>query len=207
LPGGRRTLWVTKKGFRLHPSSFPGLTLTQVGHTLAGSSSSRRISRPMRGAATRRRQSRRSRSKQSSASTSCSISNAVSMATALPSSRRTVPLASRRSSSSTAGTDAWQPAATCFGRLPFGLRWSPGRHGWTSSVRGAAPAGRSTCERSTGTRWPRLARCCLARSAPGVRARRRCRSCSACTLCRQTIASASLYEDLQPAESTHSDRP
>src|ERR1700733_6729156 len=30
LPGGRRTLWVTKKGFRLHPSSFPGLTLTQA---------------------------------------------------------------------------------------------------------------------------------------------------------------------------------
>jgi putative ABC transport system substrate-binding protein len=36
LPGGRRTLWVTKKGFRLHPSSFPGLTLTQAGRILAG---------------------------------------------------------------------------------------------------------------------------------------------------------------------------
>ena len=31
LPGGRRTLWVTMKGFRSHPSSFPGLTLTQAG--------------------------------------------------------------------------------------------------------------------------------------------------------------------------------
>ena len=31
LPGGRRTLWVALKGFRSHPSSFPGLTLTQVG--------------------------------------------------------------------------------------------------------------------------------------------------------------------------------
>ena len=36
LPGGRRTLWVTKKGFRLHPSSFPGLTLTQAGRMSAG---------------------------------------------------------------------------------------------------------------------------------------------------------------------------
>jgi len=31
LPGGSRTLWVALKGFRLHPSSFPGLCLTQVG--------------------------------------------------------------------------------------------------------------------------------------------------------------------------------
>ena len=31
LPGGRRTLWVALKGFRSHPSSFPGLTLTQAG--------------------------------------------------------------------------------------------------------------------------------------------------------------------------------
>jgi hypothetical protein len=28
LPGGGRTRWVTMKGFRLHPSPFPGLTLT-----------------------------------------------------------------------------------------------------------------------------------------------------------------------------------
>ena len=53
LPGGRRTLWVAKKGFRLHPSSFPGLTLTQVGPTRAGSSSSWPTSRPMPGAARR----------------------------------------------------------------------------------------------------------------------------------------------------------
>ena len=29
LPGGRQTLWITIKGFRSYPSSFPGLTLTQ----------------------------------------------------------------------------------------------------------------------------------------------------------------------------------
>src|SRR5271167_15955 len=29
LPGGRRTLWITSKGFRLHPFSFPGLLLSQ----------------------------------------------------------------------------------------------------------------------------------------------------------------------------------
>jgi hypothetical protein len=31
LPGGSRTLWSAMKGFRLHPSSFPGLCLTQIG--------------------------------------------------------------------------------------------------------------------------------------------------------------------------------
>ena len=31
LPGGSRTLWSAMKGFRLHPSSFPGLRLTQTG--------------------------------------------------------------------------------------------------------------------------------------------------------------------------------
>jgi hypothetical protein len=30
LPGGCRTLWIASKGFRLHPSSFPGLLLTQA---------------------------------------------------------------------------------------------------------------------------------------------------------------------------------
>ena len=35
LPGGSRTLWVALKGFRLHPSSFPGLCLTQAGPTLS----------------------------------------------------------------------------------------------------------------------------------------------------------------------------
>jgi len=30
LPGGGRTLWIASKGFRLHPSSFPGLFLTQA---------------------------------------------------------------------------------------------------------------------------------------------------------------------------------
>jgi hypothetical protein len=29
LPGGSRTLWIASKGFRLHPSSFPGLRLSQ----------------------------------------------------------------------------------------------------------------------------------------------------------------------------------
>ena len=38
LPGGGRTLWIASKGFRLHPSSFPGLFLTQVGFTLMGAS-------------------------------------------------------------------------------------------------------------------------------------------------------------------------
>jgi hypothetical protein len=33
LPGGSRTLWNAMKGFRLHPSSFPGLVLTQAGIT------------------------------------------------------------------------------------------------------------------------------------------------------------------------------
>jgi hypothetical protein len=33
LPGGSRTLWNATKGFRLHPSSFPGLVLTQAGCT------------------------------------------------------------------------------------------------------------------------------------------------------------------------------
>ena len=35
LPGGGRTRWVTMKGFRLHPSPFPGLTLTlaRISHT------------------------------------------------------------------------------------------------------------------------------------------------------------------------------
>src|ERR1700733_7798540 len=77
---------------------------------------------------------------------------------------------------------------------------SPGRHGWMSSVRAAGRAGRSTCGPSTVIRWPRSVLWCLGCGAPGVPARRRCRSCSACTLCRQPIASASLYEDLQPAE-------
>src|SRR4051794_22075130 len=31
LPGGSRTLWSAMTGFRLHPSSFPGLCLTQIG--------------------------------------------------------------------------------------------------------------------------------------------------------------------------------
>ena len=53
-----------------------------VGRMPAGSSSSWRISLPMPGAARKRRRSRRSRSKRSSASTPCSISNAVSMAKA-----------------------------------------------------------------------------------------------------------------------------
>ena len=39
LMGGRRALWVTVKGFRLHPSSFPGLTLTEVGRMDDASSS------------------------------------------------------------------------------------------------------------------------------------------------------------------------
>jgi hypothetical protein len=34
LPGGSRTLWSAMKDFRLHPSSFPGLCLTQIGRTL-----------------------------------------------------------------------------------------------------------------------------------------------------------------------------
>ena len=51
-----------------------------VGPTLAGSSSSWRISLPMPGAARRQRRSRRSRSKRPSASTPCSTSNAASMA-------------------------------------------------------------------------------------------------------------------------------
>ena len=34
LPGGSRTLWNAMKGFRLHPSSFPGLRLTQTGFIL-----------------------------------------------------------------------------------------------------------------------------------------------------------------------------
>jgi hypothetical protein len=50
LPGGRRTLWVTMKGFRSHPSSFPGLVLTQAGRTLAGRSLSWPILRQMPGA-------------------------------------------------------------------------------------------------------------------------------------------------------------
>src|SRR4051794_39330400 len=33
LPGGSRTLWSAMKGFRLHPSSFPGLCLTQTAFT------------------------------------------------------------------------------------------------------------------------------------------------------------------------------
>jgi hypothetical protein len=37
LPGGSRTLWNTMKGFRLHPSSFPGLLLTQTDFTLQAS--------------------------------------------------------------------------------------------------------------------------------------------------------------------------
>jgi hypothetical protein len=32
---------------------------------------------------------------------------------------------------------------------------SPGRPGWTSSVRAAGPAGRSICGLSTAIRWPR----------------------------------------------------
>lgn len=36
LPGGRRTLWVTTKGFRIYiPFSFSGLALTQVGSILS----------------------------------------------------------------------------------------------------------------------------------------------------------------------------
>jgi hypothetical protein len=31
LPEGSRTLWNAMKGFRSHPSSFPGLRLTQIG--------------------------------------------------------------------------------------------------------------------------------------------------------------------------------
>ena len=31
LPGGCRTLWIASKGFRLHPSSFPGFILSQFG--------------------------------------------------------------------------------------------------------------------------------------------------------------------------------
>ena len=44
----------------------------------------------------------------------------------LPSSRRTVPRASRQSSSSTAGIDVSPPAGTCCGRPRSGPRWSPG---------------------------------------------------------------------------------
>jgi hypothetical protein len=41
LPGGRRTLWVTSKGFRIYiPFSFSGLALTQVGFTLSATSRS-----------------------------------------------------------------------------------------------------------------------------------------------------------------------
>ena len=32
LPGGSRTPWVASKGFRLHSSSLPGLSLTQTGY-------------------------------------------------------------------------------------------------------------------------------------------------------------------------------
>ena len=43
LPGGCRTRWITMKGFRLHPSPFPGLTLTLAGAML-GAGSTRSIS-------------------------------------------------------------------------------------------------------------------------------------------------------------------
>jgi hypothetical protein len=72
----------------------------------------------------------------------------------------------------------------------FGLRWSPELRGWMSSVRGAAPAGRSTCERSTVIHWLRSARWCLGCGVRGVRDRRRCRSCWACTRCRARTAPA-----------------
>jgi hypothetical protein len=35
LPGGCRTLWIASKGFRLHPSSFPGFILSQFGRRLS----------------------------------------------------------------------------------------------------------------------------------------------------------------------------
>jgi hypothetical protein len=53
LPGGGRTRWVTMKGFRLHPSPFPGLTLTLVGPT-AGGSCSTSTPRPARRSPRRR---------------------------------------------------------------------------------------------------------------------------------------------------------
>ncbi len=34
LPGGCRTLWIALRGFGLHPSSFPGLCLTQTGREM-----------------------------------------------------------------------------------------------------------------------------------------------------------------------------
>ena len=65
LPGGCRTRWITMKGFRLHPSPFPGLTLTLAGHTRdASCSSSPRSAR------------RRSRPRRCGGSTSCSRSSA-----------------------------------------------------------------------------------------------------------------------------------
>jgi hypothetical protein len=97
---------------------------------------------------------------------------------------------------STAGIDALLPAAICCGRPPFGLRWSPEGRGWMSSVQGAAPAGRSTCERSTAIRWLRLARWCSACGVHGVRDQCRCRSCSACTRSHRPRARASLFDDV-----------
>ncbi len=67
--GGRRTLWVALKGFRSHPSSFPGLTLTQAGRT-GGATSSTWRSSPRR----------RSPSRSCAASTNCSPSSAQSTA-------------------------------------------------------------------------------------------------------------------------------
>jgi Restriction endonuclease len=53
------------------------------------------------------------------------------------------------------GIDALPPAGTCCGRPPSAPPSSPKRHGWTSSARAAARAGRSTCGPSIVTRLPR----------------------------------------------------
>ena len=74
LPGGRRTLWVTMKGFRSHPSSFPGLTLTQAGRMRGASSLSWPTSRRTLAARLPERarsRSRRSPSRSCAASTRC----------------------------------------------------------------------------------------------------------------------------------------
>ncbi len=77
---------------------------------------------------------------------------------------------------------------------------------WSPTIRAALIAGTpwldvfcpgcGTSRRSisgpwTVTRWPRSARWCSACGAPGVQARRRCRSCSASTRCHQTSAKPS----------------
>ena len=47
LPGGSRTLWIASKGFRLHPSSFPGLRLSQGSSTPSAHSPAQRPCSPI----------------------------------------------------------------------------------------------------------------------------------------------------------------